>query len=138
MSNENQPSPPEPGSVLSVFEKETATKSLFADFSFSVNVHNSLLMRSWEVEIRQRFHLNYDSNSRYSDFYIPNLDKRINIVTLLNRLIDIYASNPLGNVPPALVNNEIKLRAGEGDRFHSSKRLVDSRQMRIYVNGGTL
>lgn len=136
MSNENpDSSPAAPGSVLAVFEQETESKSLVAAFSFTVTVHNSLLMKSWEVEIRQKFHLNYDSNSRYSDFYVPNLDNRINIVTLLNQLIDIYASNPLGNVPPALINNEIKLRAGEGDRFHSSARLVDSRQMRIYVNG---
>lgn len=125
---------PEPGSVLGVFEKETESKSMVAEFSFGVTVRNSLLMRSWKVEIGQRFHLNYDSNSRYSDFYVPSLDNQIDIVTLFNQMIDMYAANPLGNLPPALINNEIKLRDGEGDRFHSSARLVDSRQMRIYVD----
>lgn len=117
MSEENQTplSPPGPGSVLGVFEKETESKSLVAAFSFNVTVHNSLIMRSWKVEIGQRFHLNYDSNSRYSDFYVPSLDKQIDIVTLFNQMIDMYAANPLSNVPPALINNEIKLRAGEGD-----------------------
>jgi hypothetical protein len=137
MNEENQTPPlsaPEPGSVLGVFEKETASKSMVAEFSFNVTVHNSVLMRSWKVTIGQKFHLNYDSNSRYSDFYVPTLDKQINIVTLFNQLIDMYAANPLCNVPPAVIKNEIKLRAGEGDRFHSSARLVDSRQMRIYVD----
>jgi hypothetical protein len=136
MSEEDQtsPSPPEPGSVLGVFQKETESKSMLSEFSFGVTVRNSLLLRSWKVEIGQRFHLNYDSNSRYSDFYVPSLDKQIDIVSLFNQMIDMYAANPLGNVPPALINNEIKLRASEGDRFHSSARLVDSRQMRIYVD----
>jgi hypothetical protein len=85
------------------------------------------------VEIKQRFHLNYESNSRYSYFYIPSLDPQINLVTLCNQMIDMYAANPLGTVPPALINNEIKLRAGKSDRFHSSARLIDSHQMRIYI-----
>lgn len=124
----------EPGSVLWVFEKETESRSMVAAFSFNLTIKNTILMRSWEVEIGQRYHLNYDSNSRYSDFYVPILDKQINVVTLFNQMIDMYAANPLGNVPPALIDNEIKLRAGEGDRFHSSARLVDSRQLRIYVD----
>jgi len=135
MSKENQTSPssPELDSVLGVFERESDSRSMVAIFSFNVTVHNSLLKRSWEVEIKQRFHMDYESNSWYSYFYIPSLDPQINIATLCKQMIDMYAANPLGTVPPALVKNEIKLRAGEGDRFHSSAHLVHSHLMRIYI-----
>jgi len=138
MTYDNQTALPEPGSVLWVFEKESNSEALVARFSFHLTVRkglpNSPPRRSWNLEIKQSFHMNYESNSRYSYFFVPRLDPEINIVILCNQMIDMYAANPLRNVPPVLVNNEIKLRAGEGDRFHSSARLVDSRLMRIYID----
>ncbi|HYX72488.1 MAG TPA: hypothetical protein VE732_06940, partial [Nitrososphaera sp.] len=113
-------------------------EALVAMFSFHLTVQktipNLVFTFAWHVEIKQSFHMNYESNSRYSYFYVPSLDAQINIVLLCKQMIDMYAANPLRHVPPPIINNEIKLRAGEGDRFHSSARLVDSRQMSIYID----
>lgn len=109
-------------------------KLLTADFSFNVNIKGESSGKSWNIAVLQKLNFDYEANAIYSHLYISNLEPGIDIIQMCNGLIDHFTNTPLRTAPLALQKNDISLRDNEFDRFHPSRKLLDTRQLVFYLD----
>jgi hypothetical protein len=110
------------------------SKLMTADFSFNVDIKGESSGNLWDVAVLQKLNFDYEANAMYSHLYISDLDPRIDIIQMCKGLIDYFTNNPLRTAPPALQQNNISLRDNEFDRFHPSRKLLDTRQLVFYLD----
>ncbi len=128
-----------PASVKDYFETEPGSRtrssqSLSVNWSYPLQIDGLQTGRKWELESKQRLHFDFDANAIFVTVLVPTPPPGLDIVQLCQQLVHNFAGNPLFRAPPVFIENAINLRVNTMDRFHSTRRLVDTRQIILYVD----
>jgi TIR domain len=126
-------------SVKAYFERDhnlrhsPNSKILTAIYSLNFDVKEENSVRQWTIAIERKLNFDFGANTIHSTFYIPELDPAINIPNLCQQLVGFFINDPLNFAPPSL-REELRIKLNEFDRLRSTKRLIDARQIVLYID----
>jgi hypothetical protein len=105
---------------------------LTAEYTLPFDIKAGDSGRKWTVAIERRLNFDFGANTVYSTFYIPRPDPAVEIANLCQQLVRFFVNDPLNFAPPAL-REDIRIRLNQFDRHRSLQRLIDARQIFLYL-----
>src|SRR5205085_8846988 len=125
-------------SVKDYFERDQKQRHLpnsevlTAEYSLPFDIKAGNSGRQWTITIERRLNFDFGANTIYSIFYAPELDPAVDIANLCQQLVGFFVNDPLNFAPPAL-REDIRVRLNQFDRHRSIKRMIDARQVFLYI-----